>query len=405
MTGRLGIYVDDVYRVSETDAGSQISGDRAFLLFASEVGTHFERTVLFGRTLQCSAPADYLLPMNVELAELPYYENLGRLTQVARVTLRTGLDMWRALSRVDSVWVFGPHPFALILTLLALLRRKRVVLGVRQDTTAYFRARLPNSRRAALVLPVYALDIVYRLLARRLRTTVVGAEIARRYGGPRPSLLSMTVSLVRTGDIVAAPARRERRGPVRVLTVGRLEPEKNPLLLVEALAELEREQPGQYHVTWVGRGPLEESVRTRAAELSVTDRLELQGYVPFGPALFGLYRDADVFVHVSLTEGVPQVVLESMAAGTPVVATNVGGVADAVDRGCAGLLVPPRDRDALVTAVRRLAEDSALRERLITRGLELARTRTLELEAERVARFLADGEAGNGSGPRRARRG
>ena len=114
------------------------------------------------------------------------------------------------------------------------------------------------------------------------------------------------------------------------------------------------------------------------------------GYVPFGPDLLGLYRDAHAFVHVSLTEGAPQVLVEALASGTPIVATDVGGVRAALDGGGAGLLVPPSDAEALAAAVLRLADDSALRSRLIAHGLELARTRTLEVEAARVADFLRD---------------
>jgi D-inositol-3-phosphate glycosyltransferase len=72
-----------------------------------------------------------------------------------------------------------------------------------------------------------------------------------------------------------------------------------------------------------------------------------------------------------------------------VVATDVGGVRTALDDGRAGLLVPPADLEALVDAVLRISDDEALRRRLSERGLELARTRTLEAEAARVASFLS----------------
>jgi glycosyltransferase involved in cell wall biosynthesis len=105
--------------------------------------------------------------------------------------------------------------------------------------------------------------------------------------------------------------------------------------------------------------------------------------------LMALYRSAHVFVHVSRTEGVPQVLVEAMACGTPVVATDVGGVGSALDRGRAGLLVPPGDADALVRAIVRLIDDGELRRQLVARGLELASHVTLEAEAARVAAFVA----------------
>ena len=389
MRGRLGVYVDDVYRVRLDGRNRSISTDRAFLLFACEVGRRFDALALFGRTLYSAQPADYVLPGGVDLVELPHYADLRQLGQVGRASAGTVKAMWRALRSVDTVWVFGPHPFAVVLVALAAVRGKRIVLGVRQNTLEYYRSRLPSRRWAPMLVPVWGVDLAFRMLARRVRTTVVGAEIARRYGGERPTLLPMTVSLVPTRDVASAPRERDWSGTIELLTVGRLEPEKNPLLLVEALARLERERPGRYRLTWIGRGALEPAVRAHAAEFGVEQHLVLRGYVPFGRELLELYRRAHVFVHVSLTEGVPQVLLEALACGTPVVATDVGGVRAALDGERAGLLVPPRDVQALVRAVLRVSEERDVRHGLITHGLELARTRTLEAEAERVARFLA----------------
>jgi len=271
---------------------------------------------------------------------------------------------------------------------MSFARRKRVVLGVRQDTLRYFRARLPNRRWLPVLVPVRGMHWAYRLLARVLPTTVVGPELARLYGGEGPLLLPMTVSLVRTGDVAATPPRRDWSQTLELLTVSRLEPEKNPVLLVEALARLEHERPGRYRLTFVGRGQLESRVRQRASELGVADRLVLSGYVPFGPELLDLYRRAHIFAHVSLTEGVPQVLIEALATGTPIVATDVGGVGEILDHGQAGLLVPPRDCDALHDALRRVSDDQELRETLVARGLRLARELVLEEEAARVASFL-----------------
>jgi glycosyltransferase involved in cell wall biosynthesis len=105
------------------------------------------------------------------------------------------------------------------------------------------------------------------------------------------------------------------------------------------------------------------------------------------------YRRAHAFVHVSLTEGAPQVLVEAMASGTPIVATDVGGVKAALGGGTAGLLVPPDDVRALTDAVLTLADEAELRDRLAQAGLDRAHTLTLEAEAARVARFLCDPDA------------
>jgi glycosyltransferase involved in cell wall biosynthesis len=308
---------------------------------------------------------------------------------VARAAAGTIRAFRRNLDKVDVLWVFGPHLFGSVFVLLALLRGRRVVLGVRQSTVEYTRSRIGSPRWLPVVVAMQALDTVDRLAARRLPVTVVGEDAGRRYGAPRPRLLVMTVTLMRESDVVDEPRERDWTAQLELLTVGRLEPEKNPLLVVELLAELERRHPGRYRLTWIGRGALEDAVRSRAEELGVTDRLELIGYVPFGPELLEHYRRAHVFVHVSLTEGLPQVIVEAHASGTPIVATDVGSVAAALEGGAAGILVPPDDLAALVDGVEHIAAEADARGRMIQRGLELARTRTLEHETARVAEFIS----------------
>jgi glycosyltransferase involved in cell wall biosynthesis len=393
MSERLGVYVDDIYRVVGHAEGKRVSSDRAFLLFAYAVSRHFDELVVFGRATESVEDADYVLSEEVRLVSLPHYVNLRRLLQVTKSAVGTGRSMWRGLEHVDVVWVFGPHPFGFLLIALARLRRKRLALGVRQDTVRYHATRLEGRRWAPVLGLVRLADGFHRLLARRIPTTVVGAELASHYGLDRPTIYAMTVSLVPEKELDFAPTNRDLDGKVKLLTIGRLEVEKNPLLVVELLAELERRQPGRFTLTWIGRGKLEEEVLARAKALGVTDMLTLHGYVPFGPSLLELYRQADVFVHVSLTEGVPQVLVEALACATPVVATAVGGVARALGDGKAGLLVPPDDVGALADAIEAVVADPELRAHLVAEGRELVRNVTLEAESKRVAGFI-DGRAG-----------
>ena len=196
-----------------------------------------------------------------------------------------------------------------------------------------------------------------------------------------------------------APARTSRRGswtsvssesaaggPIRIQSVGRLDPEKNPVLLADVIASLARGGES-WRLVVCGEGSERTALERRLLALGVSDRVELRGYISLDEGLHELYRESDVLLHVSWTEGFPQVLLEACAAGLPVVATAVGGVPDGV--GDSALLVPPGDASAAEAAVRRVVGDPGLRERLVTSGLERARGRTLEAESRRVADFIA----------------
>lgn len=386
---RLGLWIDAVYR----EQGGRVltDGDSyQFLRFACRVGEHFDELVLFGREAPHGAATPFELPgERNRLAPLPYYSSLRDVPGVMRALPRIAGAAWRGLDRVDVMWVIGPYPFSGLFVLLGLLRRKRVVLGVRQDTMQYYRQRLPHPALLGLLGPLWLLEASFRLMARALPVTTVGDAIARRYGGPREGVLEYVTALTRADDVAKRVPEHDWSGRLRLLSVGRIEPEKAPLLMVEALAELERRRPGRYSLTWAGTGRLAEAVRARADELGVGALVELPGYVPYEPDLRRLYQQVHILVHVALTEGLPQVLLQAMAAGTPIVATDVGGVRAALDGGAAGLVVPPADLPTLVRAIEATADDSQARAQRARRGLELARARTLEGESGRVAGFLA----------------
>lgn len=157
-------------------------------------------------------------------------------------------------------------------------------------------------------------------------------------------------------------AARERLGaPERVFQiawVGRLSPEKGPDLFLDALVRMAPADGVQ--VTFMGTGPLKEALEAEARARGLSDRVRFPGSVEGAAALFpGL----DLVVLSSRTEGTPMVLLEAMAAGTPVVATRVGGIPDMLTESEA-YLVPPEDPGALAEAVTRAMknpEDSAAR--------------------------------------------
>ena len=379
----LAIYADLAYRRD----GSALFAEESFALFAARLAEFTDGVTLVGRLDPQPGRFPHRLPDGVELCPLPWYPALSRPFSAAGSLAASLATFARLLGRVESVWLLGPHPLALVFALMAALRRRRVVLGVRQDFPRYVRARHPDG--PALLAAALVLDAAWRCLARRFRVVTVGPELARRYARAR-RVTTILVSLVEEED-VAAPAggARSYDGELRLLSVGRLDPEKNPLLVADVLAALLR-RDGRWRLVVCGDGSLRSALGQRLEALGVADRAELRGHVPLNGELRDLYRDSHALLHTSWTEGVPQVLLEAFAAGLPVVATAVGGV-PALARGAA-LLVPPGDPGAATEALSRMASDGALRRRLTETGLERAHAHTAEAECARLAAFI-DGYA------------
>ena len=377
---RLVVYTDYVYRRVD----GEVFAERAFALFLARLSGALDRLVLIGREAPEPDGARYAIGAGVEYVPLPYYSRLSDPWAVLRSSMGSLARFWRVLSAVDCVWLLGPHPLAIAFAGLAAVRRRRVVLGVRQDLPAYVESRHPDRR--LLQFAGRALDLTWRALARVFPVVVVGPEIAARYAGAR-SVLEIAVSLIDADDLVppAVALRRSYDGEVRVISVGRLEAEKNPLLLADVLARV-RDDGDRWRLVVCGEGEMRAALEDRLQELGLAERAELLGYVPFGPRLLSLYRESHALLHVSWTEGLPQVIVEAFAAGVPVVATDVGGVAAAF--GDAVRLVPAGNADAAATALREIAADPRLRETLVRAGHNHAAAKTAGVEVERVAEFL-----------------
>lgn len=155
------------------------------------------------------------------------------------------------------------------------------------------------------------------------------------------------------------------------LFVGRLTPRKAPDILLRALADV-----AGVNCAFVGDGPMRPKLEALARELGIADRVGFIGTVQ--SALLGrIYADADFLVLPSVAEGTPLVVIEAMACGIPVLAARVSGLPALVRDWETGFLVKPGDVGELTMAMRFLAGDPELRERLSHGAQDLVQTKHL----------------------------
>jgi glycosyltransferase involved in cell wall biosynthesis len=142
--------------------------------------------------------------------------------------------------------------------------------------------------------------------------------------------------------------------------VGRLAEEKGFEILIRAVDQLLR-QEFNIELWIVGDGPDRPRLEALIAELGCTDCIRLLGH---RTDVRELYEAMDVFALSSFREGLPNVLLEAMALGLPVVATRVNSVPQAITDGLNGLLIEPGSADELSAALARLLSDNELRQRL-----------------------------------------
>lgn len=153
--------------------------------------------------------------------------------------------------------------------------------------------------------------------------------------------------------------------------VGALAPQKGLVFLIDAVEKLRTRFP-KIKCLLIGEGEQESALKTKIQQKQLDAHFIFLGQRYDIPALLKLM---DVFVLPSLWEGLPQVVLEAMAARTPVVATNVCGTPEIIENGQNGLLVPPENAGLLSEALGRILGDSTLRQHLIENASQTINTK------------------------------
>lgn len=225
--------------------------------------------------------------------------------------------------------------------------------------------------------------VLKRLTARRLAAHVaVGArssrEVARLAGVPPEAIRTIHNGVP---DVELEPLPRPAQGQI-IGSLGRLEPQKGFDVLVKSLSEL----PGVTAVI-VGEGSEHDRLVRLAKQLGVWDRLVLPGRSDEARRYLTTF---DVFVLPSRFEGFPLAIVEAMLAGLPVVATDVGSVAEAVVDGKTGRLVARDDPSSLARAVRDLLEDPKRAHELGRKGRETAIERFTSAAMARAFEELYD---------------
>jgi len=166
----------------------------------------------------------------------------------------------------------------------------------------------------------------------------------------------------------------------RIISVGRLSPEKSPVEIIRAMAILHSEFP-EYSLMMVGAGALEDECRTAVSELGAEDFITLTGWLSHDEVIQHLSRSR-LLVHPSVTEGVPGGVLEAMSVGTPVLASPVGGIPYVLTDGVEGMLLRGTSPEDIAASAAKLLRGSSLPKMSVAAFEKICRDYSLDATAE-----------------------
>jgi glycosyltransferase involved in cell wall biosynthesis len=284
----------------------------------------------------------------------------AELTQLLPKSARVVMGFTRSAVRIARL--FRSHRFDLLHTFET---------DSDPATLAARMARVPR------VLYTYQVDSTYREAAERwcvgnrltemitdrcLTVGIAASEQTRRDRLTRTHVGSGRIVTIPNGIDTVRYVRTMNRAEARKLTglpddgrtligtLGRLHPHKGQEYLIQAVAALGRQD---VLAVIAGSGLLDDELRQLAARLGVTSQIAFLGQ---RSDVLELLQAFDLFALPSVCEALPYALLEAMSVGVPSVATDVGGVAELVEQGVSGLVVPPRDVPALTFALRRLLD-------------------------------------------------
>lgn len=374
--------------------GKQYFTNATVVDFILSFKEYFEEMVLFVPVKQTDYAEGFhkvIMDEKIRFVALPFFHNaremyLSTIRLVPQVTkiFRREIGSW------DVAWVFWSHFLSLIFIKIAKENGKKFFLYVRSDIVKEAESYRFNFLLGSLVRFIVRTvnQIHMQALSRNTPVFAVSEKLAKDYRLVSDRVFHLCfASIVKEGEIVTS--RIEPGGDFTIVVVGRITQEKNLELLIDAVDILVRDSLS-VKCKIVGTGKEEDRIRKLVIERGLGKHVEFTGFVPYGKELFEQYDAAHVYVISSHTEGMPKTILEAMARGLPIVATNVGGISEVIVNGENGLLVPPGDPRSLAAAIKHMAINQGLRESCGKANIEKAKEFNIQKQRTRWVKIIND---------------
>ncbi len=372
--------------------GKEYSSDEAHVLYMIGMKQYFPNLVFCSRLFPTSNSECYLIPEEIKICPLPYYKNVFELYLKSIFLLP---KIWNQIKLNAKSWdimcLSWPNPISMLIIILAKIKypEKLIVLLIRQNLVELVRLRYNGVKKVIGLLMVKLLEKLLKVFGKKTVIFPLSNEVYQKYIKSFDNVHLTRLPPLSRRDIEKSKLRQsaQAKDTWQLLYVGRLEPEKALHNLIKSLVLLNK-QNKKFHLSIVGSGQEENKLQILAKEYQLQKQITFCGYIPYGESLFSLYNEADIFVLPSMSEGSPNVLMEAMAFGVPIIASNVGGIPEIIHHKENGLLVEAGSTQALGEAIDELTNNFELIHFFRERYKKEAHKYTMEAQQEKMLSII-----------------
>lgn len=308
--------------------------------------------------------AHYLVDSRISVTKIGPSESIFSLIKSFPRYLHKNSEMIdNYLDTINHLVVVTGSPLALVFISRALKRKLPCTLLVRANARKTIPKRYTGIKKilAHAVTNVIEFRIDKYCAKHNMPVVALGKELFQHYSALTKKCVLFASSKYLKKDIVSSQEISiiDWESSVKILFVGRLVVNKGLRELITALKQITLYD---WTLNIVGSGEYEEALVDLINKLNLNGKIELSGNVAFGDELNTIYRAHDIIILPSYFEGLPQVVLEGMANGCLVLATNVGGIPGVVTNEHNGFLFEPRSTEAIVKTLNMLPQINDLKQ-------------------------------------------
>ncbi len=332
-----------LYIVTNSDAGGAQT-------YVAQLASHMKE---LGHEVAVMSRGSGWLSQELQKNNIRYYENPFFAHHFSPINILKAMHCCRkAIGQVTPDIVHCNSSFAGLIGALSIFTRRPMIF------TAHGWPFVPRASFWMRIVGFLSAQITARYAAKIICVSEFDVELAKKWSIAEKNKL---ICIHNGIEMVPADGIRGKMesSPVRIIFVGRLSSQKDPLLLLRAFFELQVATKN-ICLDIVGEGPLRPKLERFIRQHKMEQAVRLVGEVP-RPMVWQMLKLADIFTLISNFEACPYSVLEAMSAGIAIIVSNVGGVKELISDRC-GILVPVRDKEGIKKALAALIEDAALRD-------------------------------------------